>query len=63
MNGLLGPPCDGAAIAAALRRLFDDSSLRERLAVAGNATAKARLSMGRMMEETLAVYRRAAGAA
>ncbi|MFZ4694275.1 MAG: glycosyltransferase family 4 protein [Verrucomicrobiia bacterium] len=62
-NGLLVPPCDGAAIAAALRRLFDDSSLRERLAVAGHATAKARLSMERMMEETLAVYRRAAGAA
>jgi glycosyltransferase involved in cell wall biosynthesis len=58
-NGLLVPPADGAAIADALRRLFDDPALRARLAAAGHATAKARLSMGRMMEETLAVYQRA----
>lgn len=62
-NGLLVPPSDGAAIAAALRRLFDDPALRGKLASAGHATAKARLSMERMMEETLVAYRRAMGAA
>ncbi|MCC7518082.1 MAG: glycosyltransferase family 4 protein [Verrucomicrobiae bacterium] len=59
VNGLLVPPADGAAIAAALMRLFDDAPLRARLAAAGRATAEARLSMERMMEATLAVYRRA----
>lgn len=59
VNGLLAPPGDGAALAAAMRRLLDDPALRERLAAAGYATAKARLSMERMMRDTLAVYARA----
>ena len=62
-NGLLVAPSDGRAIAGALRRLFDDAALRGRLSAAGYATAMARLSIDRMMEETLAVYLRALGTA
>ncbi|MBI4024103.1 MAG: glycosyltransferase family 4 protein [Verrucomicrobia bacterium] len=58
-NGLLVPPGDGGAIADATRRLMDDPNLRRRLAEGGYETACARLSLTRMMEETLAVYRKA----
>jgi len=60
-NGLLVTPGDGSVIAAAIKRLIDDTELRDRLARAGLETARSRLSLDRMMEETLAVYRKAMG--
>ncbi len=44
-NGLLVPEHDSAALANALKRLLDDPSLRERLAVAGHQTVLARFDM------------------
>jgi glycogen synthase len=38
-NALLHPPCDHAALAAAIRRLADDPALRETLRAGGAATA------------------------
>lgn len=58
-NGFLVPPRNGSAIAAALRRLMDQPELRRKVASAGHRLAVERLSMKRMLEETLAVYRRA----
>jgi glycosyltransferase involved in cell wall biosynthesis len=44
VNGLLCPPGDPPAFAAAIVRLHDDSSLRERLGRAARATAERQLS-------------------
>ncbi len=45
VNGLLVPPQDSTALAAALARLLDNPSLRERLAVAGRLTVLERFDM------------------
>jgi glycosyltransferase involved in cell wall biosynthesis len=53
-NGLLVPPGDAPALAAAMRRLLADVSLREELARKARARAEAEFSreaMGRRMEE------------
>ena len=60
-NGLLVPPLDAAALAAAMRRLIDDPALRQRLAEAGYQDAQRDLSIERMMEKTLSVYQEAIG--
>lgn len=60
-NGLIVPPGDGQAIAAAIRLLIDQPEQRARLAAAGYATARERLSLDRMMQETLATYEKAIG--
>jgi len=62
-NGLLVPPGDGKAMAGAIQRLIEQPDLRTKIAVAGYATAQERLSLDRMMKETLAVYERAIRAA
>jgi glycosyltransferase involved in cell wall biosynthesis len=59
VNGLLVPPSDPQAMARAMRKLLDDPILREKMADAGHQTAKEKLSIEKMMEDTLAVYQRA----
>lgn len=56
-TGLLVPPADPAALAAAVVRLLTDAALAERLARSGLAFARGEGSAERMAEETLAVYR------
>jgi len=59
-TGLLVPPADAGAFAAALLRLLTDRSLAERLAVNARLSAESRFSMERMVEQNLAVYNRVA---
>ncbi len=55
-TGLLVPPRDDRALAAAIVRLLKDPDLRARLGAAGLARVKARFSAERMVRDTLAVY-------
>lgn len=57
-NGLLVPPRDAPALAAALRRLIEDGALRRRLGARGRAIVSAEYSFDRVAAETLAVYAR-----
>lgn len=57
-NGLLVPPRDAPALAAALRRLIEDGALRRRLGARGRAIVRAEYSFDRVAAETLAVYAR-----
>jgi glycosyltransferase involved in cell wall biosynthesis len=56
-NGLLVPPRDSAALAAALRRLLEDPALRRVMGERARARAVAEFSIERVIEQTLAVYR------
>jgi len=56
-NGLLVPARDGAATAAAIRRLIDDPDLRRRLGARGREIILAEFSVERFVAETMAVYR------
>ena len=60
-TGLLVPVRDPERLANAIVRLLKDRDLRERLARGGAARVKAEFSVDRMVDETLAVYRRVAG--
>jgi glycosyltransferase involved in cell wall biosynthesis len=60
IQGLLVPPGDEAALAAALRRLLQDPDLRSRLGAAGRERVR-EFSMERMIEKTEAVYLRVCG--
>lgn len=60
VDGLLVPPRDPALLAAALRRLFEDPGLRQRLASAGRETAQ-RYSPERTADGLLAAYRQVLG--
>jgi len=62
-TGLLVPPGDADALAAAIKRLIDDANLRKSLADAGHALALRDLSLDQKMEQTLAIYRKAVDAA
>lgn len=53
VTGLLVPPGDAPALAAALRRLVDDRALRERMGEAGRARALERYDEGRVLARTL----------
>ena len=55
-TGLLVPPRDPAALAAAVCRLLDDQALADRFAAEANRRVRARYSVERMVEATLALY-------
>lgn len=59
-TGLLVPPNDPTALAAAIARLLSDRVVAERLGSAGLARARSEFSVERMAHRTLAVYERAA---
>ncbi|WP_051973618.1 glycosyltransferase, partial [Cryobacterium sp. MLB-32] len=55
-GGLLVPPHDPAALAAALQQLFDDPALRSRLGREARAVVAARYTTARMTARLTAVY-------
>ncbi len=57
-TGLLVPPGDPEKLASALRRLARDPGLAGRLGEAARRSAERHFSADRMVEQTLAVYRR-----
>jgi len=60
-NGLLVPPKDPAALAAAITRLIENRALAARLAAEGRRTVEERFSAKRMVEATLAIYQAVLG--
>jgi glycosyltransferase involved in cell wall biosynthesis len=61
-NGLLVPAKDAAALAAAMRRLAEDRSLRSNMGTRGRAMAVASFSIEQVVAQTLALYARVLGA-
>ena len=61
VNGLLVPPRDAAALAAAIVRALKDQSLRARMGEAGFARVQERFTVERMVEQTAGVYSSVAG--
>ncbi len=61
VDGLLVPPADPAALAAAIERALQDSSLAERVAAQGPARVVARFGFERMMREYERLYDSAGG--
>jgi glycosyltransferase involved in cell wall biosynthesis len=59
VNGLLVPPEDPAALAAALARLHGDRDLGDRLAAAGRATVRERFDGERLAGELAGLFREA----
>jgi glycosyltransferase involved in cell wall biosynthesis len=59
-TGLLAPPRDAGAMAAAITRLLSDRSLRERMGAAGLARVRERFSAETMVTNTLTVYQQIA---
>ncbi|MDQ5909495.1 MAG: hypothetical protein QG599_1590 [Pseudomonadota bacterium] len=57
VNGLLIPLKDTQALTDAIRRLSEDSQMRQRLGQAGRARALAEFDQRLVFEQTLAVYR------
>ena len=55
-TGLLVPPAEPAALAAALRRLLADDALRRRLAVAGHDRVTSHFSIREMVARVSALY-------
>ncbi len=55
-NGLLVPPGDRGALVNAMRHLYEDEALRERLARSALARVRAEYALERMVERTVAVY-------
>jgi len=56
-TGLLVPPRDHHALAAAIIRLLKDPALRERMGRAGFERVRTRFSAARMVDQTVGVYR------
>jgi glycosyltransferase involved in cell wall biosynthesis len=56
LDGLLTPPGDVDALAAALRRLLEDRTLIQRLAASAQERARSRYSIERMMDDYEALY-------
>jgi glycosyltransferase involved in cell wall biosynthesis len=61
VNGVLVPPRDHAAMAAAIVRMLRDAGLRRRMGEAGLARVRERFTVERMVAATAAVYARVAG--
>jgi len=61
LNGLLVPPRDHPALAAAIVRMLKDPDLRRRMGAAGFARVRERFTVDRMIAGTAAVYARVAG--
>lgn len=59
VTGLVVPPGDAPALAAALARLLGDDELRGRLGMAAKARAESEFSLASMVESTLDTYREA----
>ena len=55
-TGLLIPPADPAALAAAIRRVLADQALAQRLASAGRARVEQEFSTTRMVQQVIDVY-------
>jgi glycosyltransferase involved in cell wall biosynthesis len=62
VTGLLVPPGESAPLAAAMGRLAGDPALRARLGAAGRERVRTRFALGRMVDQTLDVYRGLLGA-
>ena len=60
-TGLLCPPRDVHALAAAIRLLLADPERRARMGVAGRVRVEAHFSAARMVEETIALYQAVLG--
>ena len=56
VNGLLVPPRDAEALAAAIARLLADASLRQHLGAAARLRARAEFGEQVIAAQTLAVY-------
>jgi glycosyltransferase involved in cell wall biosynthesis len=61
-TGLLVPPADPRALAAALQRLVDEPELRARLGAAGRARVEERFALESFLQSHLDLYRRALAA-
>lgn len=61
VTGVLVPPRDRQAMAAAIVRLLSDDGLRRRMGDAGLARVRERFTVERMIAETAALYARVAG--
>jgi L-malate glycosyltransferase len=61
VTGLVVPPRNHEAMAAAIVSLLTDEAVRRRMGDAGLARVKARFTVDRMVAETAAVYERVAG--
>ena len=57
-SGLLVPPRDPAALAAAILRLADDAALRARLGASGRRLVEREFSEDRIADATLELWRR-----
>lgn len=60
VSGLLVPPNDTQALAGALQRVLDDTTLAARLAAAGHARALERFTLDRVVREVECVVRKVA---
>ena len=60
-NGLLVPPRDAGALAAAIRRLAEDPEVRRRMGTAGRARAEREFGVERVMQSHLELYRELIG--
>jgi colanic acid/amylovoran biosynthesis glycosyltransferase len=61
VEGLVVPPRDSDALAAALRRLWSEPELRARMGEAARHTATTRFTLERQVDEFHALYREVAG--
>jgi glycosyltransferase involved in cell wall biosynthesis len=61
-NALLVPPDDPIALADAIERLANDSSMRRRFAAAGRTLVETEFSSRRIGRETVTLYDRLLGA-
>ncbi len=57
LNGLLVPPRDSIALAAAIRRLVESPELRQRMGLAGRVRAENEFGVERVVQSHLEIYR------